>query len=302
LTLNDWLTVDSMYRSRALEFPGIGDAMVPCIDVANHASGAATSALYETDADRNAVLLLRPGMKLAKGGEVTITYGDAKGACEMLFSYGFIEDDMDDARELFLPLSMAADDPLAGAKNHVNKFAPGVKIYRDSSGEVKWHSEYVFLIVLNQEDGLDFRVAQTVDGGRSLEMSWHEHVIATNDLGDFVNQTLQKDEFAPLYRLRACVTVLDAVRTALAELDEGGNIEETMDEIERNEIGEGPRRLATILRDLEGKLLRDAVVSLEGEVEDLMNHPKVGEWFQRQREDAGEGNGEGDEGEEVDFT
>ena len=60
-------------RSRALEFPGVGHAMVPCIDMANHASGEATAALYEADKDGNGLLLLRDGRNIASGGEVTIT-------------------------------------------------------------------------------------------------------------------------------------------------------------------------------------------------------------------------------------
>jgi hypothetical protein len=74
VTFDDWMRVDAMYRSRALEFPGVGDAMVPCIDMANHASGDATEALYETDDDGDALLLLREGKNIAPGGEVTITY------------------------------------------------------------------------------------------------------------------------------------------------------------------------------------------------------------------------------------
>lgn len=74
LTFDDWKLVDAMYRSRALDLPGTGHAMVPCIDMANHASGKGTVALYETDTDGNGILLLRRGMDLAKGDEVTITY------------------------------------------------------------------------------------------------------------------------------------------------------------------------------------------------------------------------------------
>jgi len=73
LTLDDWMRVDAMYRSRALEFPGVGDAMVPCIDMANHASGDATAALYEVDGDGNAILLLRDGKQIPTNGEITIT-------------------------------------------------------------------------------------------------------------------------------------------------------------------------------------------------------------------------------------
>jgi hypothetical protein len=73
ITFDDWMQVDAMYRSRALEFPGVGDAMVPCVDMANHASGNGTAALYETDEDGNGLLLLREGKEIQKGGEITIT-------------------------------------------------------------------------------------------------------------------------------------------------------------------------------------------------------------------------------------
>jgi hypothetical protein len=74
LSFDDWLQVDAMYRSRALEFPGIGDSMVPCIDMANHAADEATAALYETDGLGNGVLLLRDGFDIKASEEVTITY------------------------------------------------------------------------------------------------------------------------------------------------------------------------------------------------------------------------------------
>jgi hypothetical protein len=73
ITFEDWIQVDAMYRSRALEYPGIGDCMVPCVDMANHSSGDATAALYEKDEDGNGVLVLRDGKIIKKDEEVTIT-------------------------------------------------------------------------------------------------------------------------------------------------------------------------------------------------------------------------------------
>lgn len=73
LNFEDWMRVDAMYRSRALEFPGVGDSMVPCVDMANHASGEATAALYEADSDGNGLLLLREGKSISNDGEITIT-------------------------------------------------------------------------------------------------------------------------------------------------------------------------------------------------------------------------------------
>jgi len=74
LQFDDWKQVDAMYRSRALEFPGIGDCMVPCVDMANHASGDLTGALYESNEDGDGLLLLREGQNVKEGEEVTITY------------------------------------------------------------------------------------------------------------------------------------------------------------------------------------------------------------------------------------
>ena len=73
LAFEDWKLVDAIYRSRALDMPGAGDCMVPCVDMANHASGEGTGALYETDSDGNGLLLLRVGQRLQAGEEVTIT-------------------------------------------------------------------------------------------------------------------------------------------------------------------------------------------------------------------------------------
>lgn len=73
LMFDDWMRVDAMYRSRALEFPGVGDCMMPCVDMANHAAGDATVAFYETDKDGNGLLLLREGKTVVPGDEVTIT-------------------------------------------------------------------------------------------------------------------------------------------------------------------------------------------------------------------------------------
>lgn len=73
LTLDDWKYVDAVYRSRMLDLPGHGYSMVPCIDMANHASDDSVKALYEKDAEGDAVLQLRSGKKLSANEEVTIS-------------------------------------------------------------------------------------------------------------------------------------------------------------------------------------------------------------------------------------
>lgn len=72
LTLEDWTLLDSWYRSRALSFSQAGEAMVACIDMANHARGERVSAFFDRDADGNAVLLAPAGTTFVSGQEVTI--------------------------------------------------------------------------------------------------------------------------------------------------------------------------------------------------------------------------------------
>ena len=73
LTLDDWKYVDAVYRSRMMDLPGHGYSILPCIDVANHAGEDVVKALYEADAEGNAVLQLRSGRTLHAGEEVTIS-------------------------------------------------------------------------------------------------------------------------------------------------------------------------------------------------------------------------------------
>ncbi|KAB8338916.1 hypothetical protein FH972_021856 [Carpinus fangiana] len=258
LTFDDWLQLDAMYRSRALEFPNIGDAMVPLVDMANHASGNDTGALYECSQDGAALLLLREGRQLRSGEEVTITYGDEKGACEMLFSYGFIENGLDDARDIFLELRIPDDDPLKRPKEHVSAAAPGVRIYSRPQG-VHWVSDYVWIICVNEEDGLQFKVAQTTDGGRELQVFWKERQLETlSELEEILRDEQQWD----LFQLRAIATIQPRV---IEQLD---NLLETEPGLENQHVNvrEGPAALARELRRLEIALLRRATQHFENEV------------------------------------
>lgn len=73
MTLADYKYVDAAYRSRMVDLPGSGHAMVPCLDMANHVSGEGAKALYDTDSNGNAILQLRWGQSLQPGEEVTIS-------------------------------------------------------------------------------------------------------------------------------------------------------------------------------------------------------------------------------------
>ncbi|TID18318.1 SET domain-containing protein [Venturia nashicola] len=275
LEFEDWKQVDAMYRSRTLEYPGIGDAMVPCLDMANHVSGENTMALYESDGEGNALLLLREGVSVDEGREVSITYGDSKGACEMLFSYGFIDHtilERGDAKELFLHLEMMDDDPLAMAKKRINTAAPGVKLTttHDSQGtgkvDVEWISDFIYLVILNEEDGLEFTISQLNNGDRELEVLWKGTPFSDLSL---LSALLEKEELFPVFRLRAVVVVLERVREQMRNLDL------VADEIRRvgfgegTDVREGVREMAVRLHGLEREVCRMASEALAREVEVL---------------------------------
>jgi hypothetical protein len=249
LTFEDWMLVDALYRSRALDLPGAGHAMVPCVDMANHASGVETIALYETDEDGRAVLQMRSGKKLVMGEEVTITYGDGKGACEMMFSYGFLEPTMGSAKVIFLDLDIPDDDPLRMVKKSVNKEAPGVRLFVDNNGSFKWESEYIWWTCVNEEDGLGFRVAQQTDGNRQLEVLWKDQQIDPSQLSKALKDDLKWDVF----RLRAVVMLQERVSLQASDLEVG---DELFSESQGQPgVREMVRALIGRLRTLEGLLL-----------------------------------------------
>lgn len=115
--------------------------MVPFLDFANHSSPA--TARYDVDGDGNAVLVLNEGIEAKEGLEITIDYsGGEKDAAEMLFSYGFIPDELSEAGSVRLPLSCQDDDPLATAKRRVFDGAAVVTFYEDD--ERPWESDWVW--------------------------------------------------------------------------------------------------------------------------------------------------------------
>lgn len=260
LTLDDWKQVDAMYRSRALDLPGTGHAMVPCIDMANHASGEQTVARYDTDGDGSGILVLRHGHSLAAGAEVTITYGDEKGACEMLFSYGFIEARMASARELFLDLDVPDDDPLKQPKKTVARSPPGFRLFQ-ADRCTGWEGPFVWLLCVNEEDGLEFRMLQTTDGARELNVAWKgQDLVHVSRLEDL----LSADPLWHVYDLRAVAILQARVESQLHGLVGAG---------ERLHVaaGQGPAsppnlEVAVRLHDLEEELLLQAYEDFEQQV------------------------------------
>lgn len=269
LNFNDWLQVDAMYRSRALEYPGIGHCMVPCIDLANHCSHEGTVAIYEQDSEGNAVLVLRDGKSLQENDEVTISYGDEKGACEMLFSYGFLEDTMTSAETLFLSLSIASEDRQQAGKLSIADCAPGFKLIDAGDEEIDWTGDYIWLLCVNEDDKLHFDVARTVDGDEEIHAFFGDHRLT--DGAAELRRLLAQSELWDVYRLRAVSLLQQRVFEQLQVLV---GTQESVEDVEVPDGGEmegmGVRKevldKVMRLRRLEGELLERAYGDFETQV------------------------------------
>lgn len=169
---------------------------------------------------------------------------------------------MQSAKELFLSLDIPGDDPLKGAKLATSDAAPGVRIFDKTEG-TRWESDFVWLACVNEEDGLNFRILQTTDGGRELKVFWKdrelENIVQVKDL-------LQAENAWEVFQMRAVATIQSRVRDQLRLLYS------TEDEVQHAEWGDGtgvremPRKLAVRLRKLESELLERAYGQLEDEV------------------------------------
>ena len=263
VSINDWRLVDAMYRSRALDLPGTGHVMVPCIDMVNHASGDNTSAMYDTDSNGDATLILREGKCIGPGEEASLTYGDEKGACEMLFSYGFIEDTMETARELFLDLDIPDDDPLKPVKKALSNSSPGFRLFSQADSSTNWEGPFVWLLCINEEDGLHFQLSQTIDGERELKVYWDDFEIS--DVSTF-GQILEAHALWDIFRLRMVTVLQERVASQLLSLESSKT---RLGDIQRSSyehVGANVSRYALRLRFLEETLLLRAYRDFDDQV------------------------------------
>ncbi|KAK5453590.1 hypothetical protein LTS15_006776 [Exophiala xenobiotica] len=276
LDIGDWKLADAMYRSRALDLPrGASVGMVAVVDMANHASDDRYNARFEVDEDAGTVLLVvRDERSIQAGEEVTIMYG-AGGACEMIFSYGFLEDHASSAREMFLSLNLPAEDPFRLAKIRFAQEAPGVRIYVDDADQVHWDSTFVWWACVNQEDGLDFRVEQTVDGDTELKATWKDNDLEAEEL----RSTLLEAPLRDVFVLRATVLVQKRVE------EQGMRLAASEDDFE-NALPNSQIRPSTYdtigrLRELELELLTRAFETLERQKLQLLDSTVVRAYLQQ---------------------
>ena len=177
------------------------------------------------------------------------SYGDDKGACENIFSYGFLEDTMSSAHVMFLNLDIPDDDPLRPAKIYVCNTAPGFRLTQ-TADSVEWEGDFVWLVVVNEEDGtfpsqsqlwnhascvretvfqytnlihvpgIAFKVQQTVEGDREIQAFWKD-----NELDDVsrIRTLLEQDPLWEVFQLRAVVLMQGRVHAQIEYLRSVGN-------------------------------------------------------------------------------
>ncbi|KUJ18403.1 SET domain-containing protein [Mollisia scopiformis] len=220
--LNDWILLDAWYRSRCLELPNTGESMIPCVDMVNHHSRA--NSYYEPTSD-GVALLLRPNKKVDIEEEISISYGTSKSEAEMLFSYGFIDEDSN-KKGLTLTLEPLLDDPLGKAKAAAFKKPPTVRVSEDQ-GALCWESPFLYLMCLNEEDGLEFKVLQQTDGSRSqLRVFWQGSDV-TNATDNFESLTANH-ELKDVFKLRAVALLQDLTREQLGRLHESEDMVQSL--------------------------------------------------------------------------
>lgn len=260
LRFEDWKLADAIYRSRALELPrGKGIVMAPVLDMANHAPDDRYNARFEVDKDDNVMLVVRDGKTVESGKEITIMYG-CGGACEMLFSYGFLDPSVSSAREMFLTLNIPPDDPLRIAKMKFSRDAPGVRLYVDQTGKLGWESDFVWWACVNEEDGLEFHILQSNDGQKEMKAVWKNREFEASEF----KQLLLADELRDIFVLRSIVLIQHRVEQQGVKLGES----EDMFEQARHATGvrEAAWGLINKLRNLELEMLTAAFELLEAEV------------------------------------
>lgn len=237
------MLVDGWFRSRSLELPGHGVAMVPVIDMLNHSKSpnAYFDSIRGSGADGSVVIHLMPEAGTVQpNDEITISYGATKSIAEMVFSYGFVPvssslsdtDQVVPAATAKVPLEPMEDDPLAKAKAYVLPTPPLVdlRLEKDESDSddgggspqwrASWSSPWAWLACLNEEDGLHFRVARSVetsgDADSTLVLNWDDDDVTSRAAE--MESIVAGHELEKVFRLRVVTVVKQGL---VSILDDG---------------------------------------------------------------------------------
>ena len=176
----------------------------------------------------------------------------------MIFSYGFIEETMHNARDILLGLDIPDDDPLKRAKQAIALTAPGVRLFNSDTKGLKWESDFIWLVVVNEEDGLQFQIAQTVDGDQELEV-----VFGGEPLKDVtkLRGLLEQSPLWEVFQLRVVSILQNRIGDQLQALTSTAQSSDSEEAVTYS-----PKGLALKLRKLETEMLEGFYGYFEDEV------------------------------------
>jgi hypothetical protein len=173
---------------------------------------------------------------------------------------------MTSAKVMFLDLDIPDDDPLRPAKAFISTSAPGFRIFEKENG-IDWESDYIWLIVINEEDGLDFKIRQTVDGKREIQSFWQERELSDTSK---ICEYLQEGPTWDVFQLRATVLLQDRVQRQVEVIHASQELTQNM-----TSVREAPGKLAERLQCLELEMLQRAALALDDQVRALVSLTQV---------------------------
>jgi hypothetical protein len=181
----------------------------------------------------------------------------------MAFSYGFIDESMANAGEIVLDLEVPDDDPLRKAKEAVSKSPPMVR-FALNEGFLEWRSSFIWLMCVNEEDGLEFKILQSTDGDTELQAFWRG--VYLEDISS-LEGLLKADPSWEIFQLRTASLLQDRVESQLIRLDQSEQAISSGCPIQaRSRLQSQAWVTAIRLRELEKQLMENAVIELERQV------------------------------------
>ncbi|RKF63578.1 SET domain-containing protein 8 [Erysiphe neolycopersici] len=270
LKLHVWILLDAWFRSRSLELPVFGEAMVPCIDMVNHSKNS--NSYYESTSENGVCLLLKPQEELEPNTEITINYGETKSNAEMLYSYGFIDQESQ-ILSLTLSLHPLDDDPLSKAKFAAYPGSPILRIYFEDK-YVKWNSPFIYFMCLNEEDGLEFKVLQQNDGNQILQVFWQD--LDVSDKTDHFESLIIGHPLHKIFELRVITILCQRVEQQLEQIQQSDKI---IEEMKIDGVASERKSYAMQLRKSERYILENFLESLGTQKDTLLASDIIKEYL-----------------------
>jgi hypothetical protein len=132
-------------------------------------------------------------------------------------------------------------------------------------GQIHWKSPYLFLLGLNQEDGLDFKILQETDGTTSsLRVFWKDCDVteATGNIDELIKK--DNEHLQEVFELRAVALLEQRLHGQLLRMDEADDVLSIL--ADSVELAVSRQEVAIQLRERERRLLVAALEKVKLQV------------------------------------